>query len=65
MNAPVNDLLTVDDLVVEYPGKGWRAKPFRVLKGVSSRRRVVPFWGCGLACMKRSRCRCSSLALRP
>lgn len=37
MNAPVNDLLTVDDLVVEYPGKGWRAKPFRVLKGVSIR----------------------------
>ncbi|MDF2665649.1 MAG: ABC-type oligopeptide transport system, ATPase component [Microbacterium sp.] len=28
-------LLTIDDLVVEYPGKGFRAKPFRALKGVS------------------------------
>jgi len=28
-------LLTVDDLVVEYPGKGFRARPFRALKGVS------------------------------
>lgn len=28
-------LLTVDDLVVEYPGKGFRAQPFRALKGVS------------------------------
>ncbi len=28
-------LLTVDDLVVEYPGKGFRAKPFQALKGVS------------------------------
>ena len=28
-------LLAVDDLVVEYPGRGWRAKPFRVLDGVS------------------------------
>ena len=37
MNAPSNDLLTVDDLVVEYPGKGWFAKPFRVLHGVSIR----------------------------
>ncbi|MEN2743898.1 ATP-binding cassette domain-containing protein [Sinomonas halotolerans] len=27
-------LLTVADLVVEYPGKGFRAKPFRALKGV-------------------------------
>lgn len=30
-------LLAVDDLVVEYPGKGFRAKPFRALKGVSIR----------------------------
>ena len=30
-----NSLLTVDDLVVEYPGKGFRAKPFQALKGVS------------------------------
>lgn len=28
-------LLEVKDLVVEYPGKGFRAKPFRALKGVS------------------------------
>jgi peptide/nickel transport system ATP-binding protein len=28
-------LLHVDNLVVEYPGKGFRAAPFRVLKGVS------------------------------
>ncbi|WP_225753294.1 ATP-binding cassette domain-containing protein [Actinotalea sp. Marseille-Q4924] len=35
MTAP--DLLTVDDLVVEYPGKGLFAKPFRVLHGVSAR----------------------------
>jgi len=28
-------LLTVDDLVVEYPGKGFRAKPFQALKDVS------------------------------
>ena len=28
-------LLKVDDLVVEYPGKGFRAKPFQALKGVS------------------------------
>jgi ABC-type oligopeptide transport system ATPase subunit len=28
-------LLTVHDLVVEYPGKGFRAKPFQALKGVS------------------------------
>jgi ABC-type glutathione transport system ATPase component len=28
-------LLDVDDLVVEYPGKGWRRAPFRALKGVS------------------------------
>lgn len=32
MNEP---LLKVDDLVVEYPGKGFRAKPFQALKGVS------------------------------
>lgn len=37
MNAPNSDLLTVDDLVVEYPGKGWFAKPFRALRGVSVR----------------------------
>jgi len=28
-------LLNVKDLVVEYPGKGFRAEPFRALKGVS------------------------------
>ena len=32
MTAP---LLDVKDLVGEYPGKGFRAKPFRALKGVS------------------------------
>ena len=32
MTAP---LLEVTDLVVEYPGKGFRAEPFRALKGVS------------------------------
>lgn len=32
MTAP---LLEVTDLVVEYPGKGFRAQPFRALKGVS------------------------------
>ena len=37
MNAPKDELLTVDDLVVEYPGKGWLAKPFRALQGVSIR----------------------------
>jgi ABC-type glutathione transport system ATPase component len=30
-----NPLLTVDGLVVEYPGKGFRAKGFRALHGVS------------------------------
>ncbi|MBW9109104.1 ATP-binding cassette domain-containing protein [Microbacterium ureisolvens] len=35
--APSQDtpLLDVKDLVVEYPGKGFRAQPFRALKGVS------------------------------
>jgi ABC-type glutathione transport system ATPase component len=28
-------LLAIDDLVVEYPAKGFRKKPFRALKGVS------------------------------
>ncbi|WP_442577270.1 ATP-binding cassette domain-containing protein [Microbacterium sp. F51-2R] len=28
-------LLVIDDLVVEYPAKGFRKKPFRALKGVS------------------------------
>ncbi|MEN2740870.1 ATP-binding cassette domain-containing protein [Microbacterium sp. X-17] len=28
-------LLVVDQLVVDYPVKGWRRKPFRALKGVS------------------------------
>ncbi|MBT2516860.1 ABC transporter ATP-binding protein [Streptomyces sp. ISL-90] len=32
MSAP---LLQVENLEVEYPGKGFRAKPFRALKGVS------------------------------
>ena len=30
-----NRLLEVNNLVVEYPGKGWRRPPFRALKGVS------------------------------
>ena len=33
MNA--KSLLHVEDLVVQYPGKGFRAAPFRALKGVS------------------------------
>ncbi|MEW1827017.1 ATP-binding cassette domain-containing protein [Streptomyces sp. NPDC088196] len=32
---PAEPLLAVDELVVEYPTKGWRKPPFRVLKGVS------------------------------
>ena len=32
MNA--EPLLVVDDLVVEYPAKGFGKKPFRALKGV-------------------------------
>lgn len=32
MTAP---LLEIKDLVIEYPGKGFRAAPFRALKGVS------------------------------
>ncbi|WP_406131153.1 ATP-binding cassette domain-containing protein [Streptomyces sp. NBC_00989] len=32
---PAEPLLAVEDLVVEYPSKGWRRPPFRVLKGVS------------------------------
>jgi peptide/nickel transport system ATP-binding protein len=31
----MSSLLEVTDLVVEYPGKGFRAQPFRALKGVS------------------------------
>ncbi|WP_417562975.1 ATP-binding cassette domain-containing protein [Microbacterium sp.] len=34
-DATDRPLLTVDDLVVEYPARGFRAKPFRALKGVS------------------------------
>ena len=34
-DVPAEPLLEVDDLVVEYPSKGWRKPPFRVLKGVS------------------------------
>ena len=30
-----NPLLVVDDLKVDYPGKGWRAAPFRAVKGAS------------------------------
>jgi peptide/nickel transport system ATP-binding protein len=30
-----SSLLQIENLVVEYPGKGFRAAPFRVLKGVS------------------------------
>ncbi|ROQ04248.1 peptide/nickel transport system ATP-binding protein [Rathayibacter sp. PhB93] len=33
--APSELLLDVKDVVVEYPGKGFRAKPFQALKGVS------------------------------
>lgn len=33
--VPTEALLTVDDLVVEYPGRGWRKRPFRALGGVS------------------------------
>src|SRR5699024_1694404 len=29
------DLLRVDDLVVEFPVRGWRKPPFRALNGVS------------------------------
>ena len=32
---PAEPLLVVDELIVEYPTKGWRKPPFRVLKGVS------------------------------
>lgn len=32
---PGTPLLDIKDLVVEYPGKGFRARPFRALKGVS------------------------------
>ncbi|WP_194410437.1 ATP-binding cassette domain-containing protein [Microbacterium cremeum] len=32
---PGTPLLDIKDLVVEYPGKGFRAQPFRALKGVS------------------------------
>ncbi|HQY34588.1 MAG TPA: ATP-binding cassette domain-containing protein [Actinotalea sp.] len=35
MTSATTPLLTVDDLVVEYPGKGMFAKPFRVLHEVS------------------------------
>jgi ABC-type glutathione transport system ATPase component len=31
-----NGLLEIDNLVVEYPGKGFRSAPFRALKGVSA-----------------------------
>jgi peptide/nickel transport system ATP-binding protein len=30
-----NELLRVENLVVEYPGKGWRAKPFRALTDIN------------------------------
>ena len=33
--TPQTPLLDIKDLVVEYPGKGFRAQPFRALKGVS------------------------------
>src|SRR5699024_7600786 len=29
------DLLRVDDLIVDFPARGWRSPPFRALKGVS------------------------------
>ena len=31
----ITPLLTVDQLVVEYPGKGFRAKPFRALTDIN------------------------------
>ncbi|WP_329537626.1 ATP-binding cassette domain-containing protein (plasmid) [Streptomyces sp. NBC_01450] len=34
-DLPAEPLLVADDVVVEYPSKGWRKPPFRVLKGVS------------------------------
>jgi ABC-type glutathione transport system ATPase component len=34
-DATPQPLLTVDRLVVDYPGKGWRQPPVRVLKGIS------------------------------
>ena len=34
-DASSEPLLVVDDLVVEYPVKGWRRSPIRVLRGVS------------------------------
>ncbi|MFE3459262.1 ATP-binding cassette domain-containing protein [Nocardiopsis aegyptia] len=35
MNAQQqNPLLVVEDLVVEYPTRGWRSRPFRAVKGV-------------------------------
>ncbi len=37
MNTATGPLLQVDDLVVEYPGRGLRAKPARILKEVSIR----------------------------
>jgi peptide/nickel transport system ATP-binding protein len=36
-DAPQDDLLVVDDLIVEYPTKGFRKKPFRALTDVSIR----------------------------
>ncbi|MER7795505.1 ATP-binding cassette domain-containing protein [Streptomyces sp. NPDC097640] len=35
MTSPTSPLLELDDVVVEYPGKGRGRKPFRVLHGVS------------------------------
>ncbi|MFE3454863.1 ATP-binding cassette domain-containing protein [Nonomuraea sp. NPDC059194] len=36
MNSQIpGPVLDVQDLVTEYPGRGWRARPFRVLHGVS------------------------------
>ena len=35
-SAMSEPLLLVDDLVVEYPAKGVRRRPFRALKGVRS-----------------------------
>lgn len=34
-NTAAQNLLTVTDLVVEYPGKGFRAKPFRALTDIN------------------------------
>ena len=34
-DGPGDELLRVQDLVVEYPGKGWRSRPFRALTDIN------------------------------